>query len=94
MEEDLENFLSYVKYIHHNDLENKIETNDTTSVNYKLLTSGYWKLKRIKYFVDNVYKYDESLKEIVNEIEFKFSKDGVLEVTWIINSLRDQTGGI
>lgn len=70
-------FPTYVKYIHHNDLENKIETNDTTSVNYKLLTSGYWKLKRIKYFVDNVYKYDESLKEIVNEIEFKFSKDGV-----------------
>lgn len=71
------NFPTYTKYIHYKDLDKKIDSNDTTSLYFKLLTSGPWKLEKIKFYFDNVYKYDESLSEVIKNMKYYFFKTGV-----------------
>lgn len=72
-------FPTYSKYVHIKDLEMKIESNDTTSSYFKLLSSGPWKLDKIKFYSDDKYMYDEPLSDIVKKINYYFSKDGDFE---------------
>lgn len=70
-------FPVYTKYTHHEDLDKKIETNDTTTYHFRLLTSAPWKLDKVKFYFDGEYMYDEKLSDVVKNMNFYFFKDGV-----------------